>query len=190
MEWTGVLKNLIKVLFFIVIPAAVIVLRIKKKITTGFGVGLVLTSFILGVLGAASIQKDPVDEFMESINARKMEEARKDYQVLVQFGEDKLSEINKEKIIYIDDFRSIKREVYSDYMDIVKRYLDEYEVENLSSCSNLSKLEDNVSKLEHAKRILEYAERVGKERPEFRKELEDRVKMGGDRLEKLKKRCK
>jgi hypothetical protein len=189
MEWTGLLKNLVKVVFYIALPAAVIVLRVQKKITTGFGVGLVLTSIILGVIGAASIQKDPVDEFMESINSRNMEEARKDYRILVQYGEEKLSQINTEKIVYIDDYRAMKGEVYREYLEIVNRYLKEYKIEGLSSCSGLSQLEDNLSKLEHAELILGYAELVGEEKPGLRNELEGRLNHGEDRLKELKKRC-
>ena len=110
-NWVELSKNIVKIVFVLIIPAFVIYMRVKKKIGTSFALGAIMMSFIVALIGVASIYEDPADIFINEINSGNYEESKKLFKIIVQGGPEKIAEVNEEKIIYKEQFSRIKEEL-------------------------------------------------------------------------------
>ncbi|MCL2025728.1 MAG: hypothetical protein FWG92_02855 [Leptospirales bacterium] len=164
------LRHLLEAVFYIVIPIIAIFFRIKKKITTGFAVGIAFSSFALGLISVATaVKNDPVSAFMQEVNLKNYEEAKRNYKIVVQYGDAYLNKINEADIIDLSFFQKIREETASEYIKIAKDYYE--------SCSpeNDSIKDEDLHKLKHALKLLSMAESIGRPHQELKEKIEKKL---------------
>jgi len=185
---------IIKVLFLIIIPAFVIYLKLKKKISTGFTVGVILTSFVTSLIVSATVLQltydDPVENFETLINLKKTEEARKALKVIVQYGPERVSMINEDKIIYRDTYEALKKDLISEYEVIAARYMREYAVARTEECSELNSLKKRLAKLKHARVLYGFSESLGSRNTPLKNRLDSEIGRGENILSILESQCR
>jgi len=164
------LRYLLEAVFYLLIPFAALFFRYKKKITTGFAAGVILSSFALGLISVATAARnDPVSAFMKEVNLKNYDEAKRRYKIIIQYGPDYLNKINEADIVDLSFFKKIKEDKAGEYIKIAK---DSYE-----SCSfeNDSAKEAGLDKLKHALRLLSMAESIGHPYPELKDKIEKTI---------------
>lgn len=181
--------NALKAVFYVIIPGLLVFARIKGKLSTGFMLGAMITSILLGLIVVGSAHRDPVDTFMEQVNARQFDDARKSYKILVQFGESHLDKVNEEKIIYKEEFNAMKNSIYTEYIQIAEKNNEKVTVDSDAGCSSLPGLQKNMADLHHALKMLDYAALIGDDRIDMRKSVKEKLQSSTRLVEKLKKRC-
>ena len=167
----------LKAVFWFLIPGAVVYFRYKKKITTGFAAGLIVTSFFLGLFASATVQEartDPVDEFIAEMNDN-TGEAKKALKILVQYGPEYLEKVDETKIIYIDRFKQIKQELIVEYEEIAREYYATYSVDGEVDCGKYITQKNNFGYLLHAMKLIEYSESLGGKHDVFKKNLKEKI---------------
>ena len=183
------LELLFKIIFFLIAPAVIIYCRVKKKIKTAFAVGLLLTSFVLGVIFSSSFQEDPIDNFEKLINSKKRVEAKKALKVIIQYGHEKVSMINDSNIIEKDLYMQIKSELIKEYDDIARKYNDENLIEDTEKCGDIEEIKKILGNLKGAVRIIKYSESIGGKNEKLKSRLNTKIKTGKQISEKLKVPC-
>ena len=166
----NVLRHLLEAIFYILIPVIALFFRIKKKITTGFAVGIALSSFVLGLVSVATaVKTDPVSAFMQEVNLKNYDEAKRNYKIIIQHGSDYLNKINEADIIDLSFFQKIKEDTAGEYIKIAKDYYE--------SCSfeNDSIKEDDLHKLQHALKLLLMSESIGRQDRELKGKIEEKL---------------
>ncbi|HOO70405.1 MAG TPA: hypothetical protein PK926_01500 [Spirochaetota bacterium] len=174
-DWQQYLHMAVKILFILVIPGIALFFRFKKKIKTGFAVGIMLTSFVLGIIASASIQKNPLEEFYYSIN-NNFDEAKSDYKIIVQYGPEMLEKIDESRIIYKDKYELLKKELIGEYSEIAQRYANLYTVSDTGNCKDLLTQKYNFQNLENALQLVEYSESIGGKHSELKTSLENKIR--------------
>jgi len=164
------LRHLLEAIFYLIIPLTALFFRYKKKITTGFAIGIALSSFALGLISiATAVRNDPVSAFMKEVNLKNYDEAKRSYKIVIQHGVDYLNKINETDIIDLSFFKKIKEDTAAEYIKIAK--------DNYESCSfeNDSTGEANLDKLKHALKLLSMAESIGQPNPELKDKIEKKI---------------
>ncbi|MDR3237158.1 MAG: hypothetical protein LBT84_01510 [Spirochaetia bacterium] len=165
---------LLQAVFYLLIPITAIFFRYKKKITTGFALGVSFSSFALGLLSVATVVRaDPLAEFMREINHKNMnyEEAKRKYKIIVQGGPNHLEKIKTEDIIDPSVFQKIKEDTASDYK---KTAGDIYKSCALKDVTE-DQLRENTAKLKHALKLLEMSESIGIPQNELKNKIEEKL---------------
>ena len=188
-NWLSISKIIVKFVFYFFIPALTIFFRFRKKIKTGFAVGIILTSFILAIFGTASISEDPFISFEKHINNKNHDEAKRSLKIIIQFGPNYVKKINENKIVYKDLYKKIKKELISEYEEIGQRYLNEYNI-NDTDCSRLVKNKENLSNLNHGITLINFSESIGGKHAVLKNQLLERVNKGDIIISKLDSQCK
>lgn len=176
-------------IFVIFIPAIIIYLRIRKKFTTGFGVGLILTSILVGVLTAATIYPPPDHEFFTMINTGERDEAKKQLQIMVQQGPEYLASVDWKKVTNRELLRELQQELIAEYTGIARKYYEEKPVPSDPKCVEFVEFKERVELNGHAITLLEYARSLGYEGEDYYEELQKRTREGRKVLEELDDRC-
>jgi hypothetical protein len=189
MEWMANMRNIIMVIFYLIIPAIMIYFRLRKRIATGFALGVVFLSFILGIITVSSFEPDPLQTFYSEINHKHFQKARAVYKVLIQYGPEQLKQVKRERIVYLDEFDAMVQGIYEEYISLVKKISGEISINCDIPCRKKSEIEKSIAKLKHALTLLEYAQSIGEDKPELRKLLDEKIERGGKRLEELSRRC-
>lgn len=183
------LRMMAYVIFFVVLPVIVIYFRVLNKIGTGFAVGVIITSFIVGMLVAGSIQEDPVDEFVRIINTGDEEQSKTALMRVVQLGEDAFYSIDERRIENTELYERLLSELRIKYPDIAERYYLENRGPFGSSCDDLEELEARKQGLIHSIRMLHLTEIVGGDKPVPRAVVEEEFKTVRDELAELNDKC-
>ena len=71
------MDTFVYIVFFVVVPAGLIYLKIKKKLSIGFVVGTILTSMLFSLLVVATIKESKeniVEKFVRAINQKRITE--------------------------------------------------------------------------------------------------------------------
>jgi len=189
-NWMEITRIIIKAVFFAIVPGVVIYYRIKKKVKTGFAIGLVFTSLFFGMMAATSVKEDPTSKFIELVNLKKYDEARKAYKVLVQWGPEYLEKINENEIVDIELFNRLKKDVISEYQGIAEKYLQKYTVSENSECSKFQTEMNNLGSLKHARNLVLYSESIGGTHDTLSKELQEKIDNGTKIINLMEERCK
>ncbi len=175
------MATIVKLIFWVVIPGVIIYFRAKKKFKTGFAIGFVLTSLLLGLLVSASLQTSPFDTFIQHMNSNKYEQAERDLRVILQGNPDDIRLIDESKIINRVKYERMKKKLYDEYVEIAENNLAEIPVKEYEDCKKIVKARKNNAAMDHALRMLHMAESIGPEK----KELEEEIIKKRDRLEKI-----
>lgn len=188
-NWVELSKNIVKIVFVLIIPAFVIYMRVKKKIGTSFALGAIMMSFIVALIGVASIYEDPADIFINEINSGNYEESKKLFKIIVQGGPEKIAEVNEEKIIYKEQFSRIKEELVKEYEEIAERYYRTITVVESDDCGDFIAQQKNLSDLKHALNLLNYSVSIGGINPVLYDKLVLKIENGEQIIKKMKERC-
>ena len=189
-ELTGSIKLLTQAVFYIVIPLAALFFRFKKKISTGFAAGIILSSFMLGLLTVATVVRvDQVDAFMREVNYKNYEEAKRSYKILIQSGPQYLEKIKYDEIIDQAFFERIKKDIASEYEDVARRYYSEYSLAPDADCSAVSSEEEKLNNLKHAYKLLDLSNSIGIRHEDLEKKLADKITESESIHSRLKDRC-
>jgi len=164
----NVLRHLLEAIFYLLIPLIAILFRYKKKITTGFAIGLALSSFVLGLISVATVvRNDPITAFMKEVNLKNYDEAKRSYKIVIQHGADYLKKINEADIVDLSFFEKIKEDTAAEYIKIAK--------DNYESCSSDSDRETGLNKLKHALKLLSMSESIGRPDNELKEKIEKKI---------------
>jgi len=188
-NWVELSKNIIKIIFIVIVPSFVIYKRVKKKITTSFALGAIMMSFIVALIGVASIYEDPSDIFINEINSGNYEESKRLFKIIVQGGPEKIAEVDEEKIIYKEHLSRIKRELIEEYEEIAERYYRTISVIESDDCGDLVAQDKNLKNLKHALTLLNYSASIGGGDPVLYDKLLIKIENGEKIIKKMKDRC-
>ena len=185
-----VIKIIIKVFFVGLVPFFIVYKRIKKKISTGFALGAIITSFIIALIGVASIYEDPENLFLKEINAGNYEESKRLYKIIIQGGPDKIAEVDERKIIYKEHLARIKKELILEYEEIAKRIYDSVFLNEDAECFELVEQNKKLKDLKHAFKLAGYSASIGGENSVLSEKIEMKVEDGEMIISNLEVRCK
>jgi hypothetical protein len=178
------------VFFWILLPLTSVYFRLKKRIGTGFAIGLVLTSFFLGYIIANTFQERNEERLVRLINEEKLIEAEEVLRWIVQKNPQDIKTIDITKIDNPLLFKKIKEKLGSQYIDIVREMTDTYQIPETPLCSKIDENRNIVKRLEHALRLLHMAEDLGKDSKELRGSLIERIGEGRRIISRLEVDCR
>jgi len=188
-NWVELSKNIIKIIFIVVVPTFVVYMRVKKKIATSFALGAIMVSFIVALIGVASIYEEPSDIFINEINSGNYEESKRLYKIIVQGGPEKIAEVNEEKIIYKEHLNRIKVELIKEYEEISERYYRTITVVESDDCGDFVARQKSLSDLKHALNLLNYSASIGGGNPVLYDKLILKIENGEKIIKRMKDRC-
>lgn len=180
----------VRVLFIIVIPAVALFFRLRGKIQTGFTLGLILLSFLLGILISGSIHEDPVKVFTRTINSGDVEKSKIALKRVIQLEEDAFARIDRTKIARPDLYTKLTSELIHEYRDIAIRHYDTYRTLPEARCENIEAYETAVNNLGHALRVSRYAKMLGGGDPALHNSIMISLSDAVKKLKGLKEKCK
>jgi len=189
-NWVELSKIFIRALFFAVIPAVIIYFRYKKKTSTGFSAGMIITSFLIGIIAYSSVQEDPVEKFIYLLNSNKAIEAKKEYKKIIQSGPKELAKIDERDIIYKDLYKKIRTELVLEYNGIAQRYFDTYQADTDVNCKDIAGLDKRLGSLKHAVKLIEFSESIGRNNNPLKSKLNKKIKSADKKFISLKEECK
>ena len=188
-DWMEILRIVLKVVFWGILPAVIFYYRYKKKFTTGFSIGAVVTCLIFGALSIATVKEDPVKKFMTVVNAKNYEESKNSYKVLIQYGPEYLKKIQGNEIIDIEFHEKLKKDIISEYHDIADRYNRTVTVKKINTCDKYVEEMENFHKLKHAIVLLKYAGYIGGAFSDLEKSLQEKISAAEQVVVENKKLC-
>ncbi len=174
-DWMEILRIALKVLFWGVLPIAIIYARYKQKLATSFAIGSILTCLIFGLLSVATVEEDPVIKFMTSINEKDYNNSNKNFKILVQYGPEYLEKIDTNEIIDLEFFEKVKKDIIREYQEIASRYNETEPVVKITECKNLVREERKLHKLKHAKMLLTYAGYLNYKNKKLNASLDEKI---------------
>lgn len=180
----------IKIIFWVIIPAVIIFFRTQKKFKTGFTIGFVLTSLLLGVLLSASLTPSPFNSFIRNMNNNNFEEAERNFRVILQKDPDDVRLIDKSKIINQVKYERLKKKLYGEYVEIAEDNISGTPVRETENCRDIIKVEKDHFAMVHSLRVVDMAEAIGPDKPELRKRLAARRDKIAEKLESLDAKCR
>ena len=178
-----------RVFFIILVPAVAVFFRLRKKIRTGFTAGIMLVSFLLGVLVSGSIQEDPVKVFTRTINTGNEEGAKIALKRVIQLEGDAFGRIDAAKITRPDLYRKLVSDLVREYGDIARRHYQGNRALPDATCDHLNDYETAVHNLGHALRVSRYAAMLGGGDPSLRNDISASFDNAAARLGGLRTRC-
>ncbi len=188
-NWVELSKNIVKIIFIVVVPTFVVYMRVKKKIATSFALGAIMVSFIVALIGVASIYEDPKNIFINEINSGNYEESKRLYKIIVQGGPEKIAEVNEEKIIYKEHLKRIRQELVEEYEEIAERYYRTITVVESEDCGDFIAQEKNLKNLKHAIKLLNYSASIGGGNPVLYDRLIMKIENGERIIKRMEERC-
>ena len=188
-NWVELSKNIIKIIFIVIVPSFVVYMRVKKKIGTSFALGAIMVSFIVALIGVSSVYEDPSDIFIKEINSGNYDESKRLYKIIVQGGPGKIAEVNEEKIIYKEHLSRIKEELIKEYEEIAERYYRTITVVESDDCGDFIAQEKNLKDLKHALILLNYSASIGGGDPVLYDRLVLKIENGEKIIKKMKEKC-
>jgi hypothetical protein len=187
-HWQDMIQMALKGVFFVAIPVFAVYFRVKKKMKTGFTVGIILTSFVLGILASASFHDDPLESFYGAIN-NATEDAKPALKIIIQYGPPMIEKIDEERIIYKDRYDGMKKELIKEYGEISARYYKTYTVDGDAECSDYMTQKINFGNLQHALQLITYSESIGGRHESLKADLELKIRDCEPRMRQLEKKC-
>jgi len=188
-DWMEILRIVLKVVFWGILPAVIFYYRYKKKFTTGFSIGAVITCLIFGVLSIATVKEDPVTKFMTAVNTKNYEESKKSYKVLIQYGPEYLKKIQRNEIIDLEFHEKLKKDIISEYHGIADRYNRTVAVKKITTCDKYVEEMRKFQKLKHAIVLLNYAGHIGGVFSDLETSLQEKISAAEPVVAENKKLC-
>lgn len=189
-NWLDFVKIVIKVFFVGIVPAFIIYKRIKKKVSTGFALGAIIMSFVIALVGVASVYEDPADVFLKEINAGNYEESKRLYKIIIQGGPEMLAEVDENKIIYREHLAKIKKELIPEYEDIAERIYESVYLNKDAGCSELVEQSKKLKDLKHAAKLVGYSISIGGESTDLSEKIKLKVENGEFIISEIEAKCK
>ncbi len=180
----------VKIIFWVVIPAIIIYLRTKKKFKTGFAIGFVLTSMLLGILVSASLTPSPFASFIRNMNNNNFEEAERNFRVILQKDPDDVRFIDRSEIINQVKYDRMRDKLYKEYITIAEDNISSTPVPETENCRDIVKVEKAISDMVHSMRVVKMAEALGPERVDLKKRIAERKEKIAEKLEALDAKCR
>jgi hypothetical protein len=178
------------IFFWILLPLTGVYFRLKKRISTGFAIGLVLTSFFLGYITANTFEERNEETLLRLINEEKLVEAEEVLRWIVQKNPQGIKNIDISKIDNPLLFKEMKEKLGNHYIDIVRGMMDSYQISESPLCSKIDEYRNIVTKLEHALRLLDMAGSLGRDSKELRGSLKERMGEGRRIISRLEVDCR
>lgn len=178
------------IFFWILLPLTSIHFRLKKRIGTGFAIGLILTSFFLGYITANTFKEGNEERLVRLINEKKLAEAEDVLRWIVQKKPQDIKNIDKASIHDPLLFKEMKDKLGTQYIAIVTEIMDSYQISETSRCGEIDENKNVIAKLEHALRLLTMAENLGKDRKDMEGSLKERIGEGKKVLSRLEAGCR
>lgn len=167
------LQYALKIIFWGIIPAALIYFRLIKKIRTGFTLGVICLSAASGLIAMATVQRiavgDPATVFIRELNSGSYENALRSYKILIQYGPDFLQRVKSEHIQDEAFFQRVREGADEEYRSIAERICNE-------CAAGKYQPEEASDKLRHALKLLAMSESVGISHMELKEKLEAMLK--------------
>lgn len=178
------------IFFWILLPLASIYFRLKKRISTGFAIGLVLTSFFLGYITANTFEERNEERLVRLINEKKLAEAEDVLRWIVQKNPQDINNIDSAGIQDPLLFKEMKDKLGTRYIAIVTEIMDSHQISESSRCDDIDENRNVMAKLEHARRLLAMAESLGKDRKDREGILRERIEEGKKIITRLEADCR
>jgi len=188
-DWLKILQIVLKFLFWGAIPLAVIYYRYKKTISTGFAVGIIISTFLLGLMSVATVKQDPIKVFMNRVNSKNYEESKKAYKIIIQYGPEYLEKIDESQILDLVFYEKIKKDIQDEYFTIASRYLNQFSVASNADCKELVTQQGYLHNLKHAVTLLNYSKNIGKAHDDLEKKLQVKIQDGEKVMAEMEERC-
>lgn len=178
------------IIFWILLPATVIYYRYRKRIKTGFAIGVIITSVAIGFLGAHSFEEPVEKQFIRLMNEKKYKEAEKVFAWIVQRNHEDVKNINSDLIGDPDKFDKMKRNLEKKYIDIADEIISEGKIRNIKTCDELIIGRRKINRLHHGLRMIQMAESLGFLRNNMRNQLQQNIEQSKIVVEASKDICK
>ncbi len=179
----------VRVVFLVLIPAVALFFRVKRKISNGFTVGVIITSFLLGILISGSISEDPVKAFIRVINTGDEVQSKTALKRVIQLEGDAYGRIDETKITRPDLYKKLTSGLEKEYSDIAKRHYEKSRELPEETCVNLRGYESAVYNLGHALRVSRYAGMLGGDQPALRDDITKTLEEAVKKLKVLREKC-
>lgn len=178
------------IFFWILLPLASIYFRLKKRISTGFAIGLVLTSFFLGYITANTFQERNEERLVRLLNEKKLTEAENVLMWIVQKNPQDINRIDSAGIHDPHLFREMKNKLGTRYIAIATEIMNTHRISKSSRCDDIDEHRNVMAKLEHARRLLAMAGSLGKGRKDLEDILRERIGEGKRTITRLEADCR
>ncbi|GEM_PF-1790430 len=176
-------------IFWFIIPLLCVYFRIRKKIKTGFALGMVLTSLFLGFITANTFQETIEQRFVRLVNEQKLSEAERVLQWILQKNPRDLQKIEISQILDREAFRKLKKKLADNYMRIIRTTLDSVEPSK-NDCDDIEELRDTVARMKNSLRLLEMAEALGEKDSGMRDAVQAGIERNTEALARLEGKCR
>ncbi len=107
-------------LFVVIIPAMIIYFRIRKKVKSGFAVGMIVTSVLLSLFTFYE-PDNTISDFYKQINSQSFSDAKLSLKKIVQKGQKYFLLVDKSKIDNPKVFKKMKNDIAIEYNSILKK---------------------------------------------------------------------
>ena len=151
--------------------------------------GIIISTFLLGLMSVATVKQDPIKVFMDRINSRNYEESKKAYKIIIQYGPEYLEKIDESQILDLVFFEKLKKDIQDEYFDISSRYVDQFTVAGDSDCKDLITQQKYLHNLKHAVTLLNYSRSIGKAHEDLEKKLQSKIQDGEKSMAEMEERC-
>ena len=181
--------NIAYVIFWVAVPLLTVFFRIQKKVNTGFAIGIVLTSFLLGLITANSFKESYEDRFVRLLNNNKINEAEIVLMRMLQENPLNIHRINNSDIVNQVIYKRIKSKLAKRYLKIVDSIKSRYHISDSYRCEEIHKARESVSNLDHALRLLLAVDSIGVMKSKGKEDLKRRIERGRRIISITEKNC-
>ncbi len=186
------MTNAIYFIFFIVIPVISLIYRFRKKISTGFALSGIITSFLLGLLVGGTFLQDPWEELVVYLNRNDLHNARIELKRILQDNPEYLHNITDKQLKDPEVFKEIKRDVEREYLDIAQKYINDnnnFTIQGNINCNELPEYETELGKIKNSMRLLNMAEIIGGDQSASKEKLSAVINLREKIISRSKKKC-
>lgn len=159
----------VKIIFWAALPAFAIYFRIRKKIRTGFTIGIIFISLAAGLITTATVRRasggDPVKTFVAKLNDCDYEGALRSYKIVVQYGPAYLQQIKPTDVTNPALYEQVRAAAADDYVSIANKLYSECQ-------KGVDEKDAAADKLTHALKLLAMAESIGAPAPKLKADIQ------------------
>lgn len=123
------------------------------------------------------------------MNQKAYEQAENELRYIIQQNPENIKNIDTSKILNPIKFERMKNKIEKEYLKIVEKYLNNYELDDRIDCNALPKQKTKLAELNNALRLVNMAESIGKEQPFKQDRLKKKIKRGEAIINRIEERC-
>ncbi len=184
------LKIVSQVIFYVVIPAAALYYRFRKKFRTAFAIGMALTSIFVGFIVSQSFRESYRDAFVRLMNEDRYEDARTELKKMLQRDPAELNEIPMHRMINPVRYERMKKDLASYYSAEAGKVARSIEMPAAEDCRVLHERRVQTHNMSHSLRLCGMAEALGAPSPQWKAEMSQRVESEKEVLARLEEKCR